>query len=49
MLAGHDATASYNNQVMRNIDEALINRDPKTSELVGELGGCALPAVASDD
>jgi peptide/nickel transport system substrate-binding protein len=37
MLAGHDATASYNNQVMRNIDEALLNRDPKTSELVGEL------------
>src|SRR5215212_3001013 len=36
-LAGHDATPGYNNQVMRNIDEALLNRDPKTSELVGEL------------
>ena len=37
MLAAHDSTASYNNQVMRNIDEALLNRDPKTSELVREL------------
>jgi peptide/nickel transport system substrate-binding protein len=37
MLAGYDSTASYNNQVMRNIDEALLNRDPKTSELVPEL------------
>ena len=37
MLAGHDATASFNNQIMRNFDEALLNRDPKTSELVPEL------------
>jgi peptide/nickel transport system substrate-binding protein len=37
MLAGYDSTASYNNQVMRNFDEALLNRDPKTSELVPEL------------
>jgi peptide/nickel transport system substrate-binding protein len=37
MLAGHDATADYNSQITRNIDEALLNRDPKTSELVGEL------------
>ena len=37
MLAAHDATASYNVQIMRNFDEALINRDSKTSELVPEL------------
>jgi peptide/nickel transport system substrate-binding protein len=37
MLAAHDSTASYNNQVMRNFTEALLNRDPKTSELVPEL------------
>jgi peptide/nickel transport system substrate-binding protein len=37
MLAAHDATASYNSQIMRNFDEALINRDPKTQELVPEL------------
>ena len=37
MLAGHDATAGFNNQVMRNFDEALLNRDPKTAELVPEL------------
>ena len=37
MLAGYDSTASYNNQVMRNVDEALLNRDPKTNEMVGEL------------
>jgi peptide/nickel transport system substrate-binding protein len=37
MLAGHDATADYNSQITRNIDEALLNRDPKTTELVPEL------------
>ena len=37
MLAAHDATASYNSQIMRNFDEALVNRDPKTQELVPEL------------
>jgi peptide/nickel transport system substrate-binding protein len=36
-LAGYNATPGYNNQVVRNIDEALLNRDPKTQELVPEL------------
>ena len=37
MLAAHDATATFSYPVMRNMTEALLNRDPKTNELVGEL------------
>jgi peptide/nickel transport system substrate-binding protein len=37
MLAAHDATATFSYPVMRNITEALLNRDPKTNELVPEL------------
>jgi peptide/nickel transport system substrate-binding protein len=37
MLASHDATATFSYPVMRNVTEALINRDPKTNELVPEL------------
>ena len=36
-LASYDGTASYSYPVMRNVTEALLNRDPKTTELVGEL------------
>jgi peptide/nickel transport system substrate-binding protein len=37
MLAYHDATASFSYPVMRNVTEALLNRDPVTNELVPEL------------
>ena len=37
MLASHDATATFSYPVMRNVTEALLNRDPKTNALVGEL------------
>jgi peptide/nickel transport system substrate-binding protein len=37
MLAAHDATATFSYPIMRNVTEALLNRDPKTSELVPEL------------
>ena len=37
MLAAHDATATFSYPVMRNITEALLNRDPATNQLVGEL------------
>ena len=37
MLASHDATATFSYPVMRNVTEALLNRDPKTTELVPEL------------
>ena len=36
-LAAHDSTPDYHTQIMRNFTEALLNRDPKTQELVGEL------------
>ena len=28
MLAAHDATATFSYPVMRNVTEALLNRDP---------------------
>jgi peptide/nickel transport system substrate-binding protein len=37
MLAAHDATASFSYPIMRNVTEALLNRDPVTNELVPEL------------
>jgi peptide/nickel transport system substrate-binding protein len=37
MLAAHDATATFSYPVMRNITEALLNRDPATNQLVPEL------------
>ena len=37
MLASHDATATFSYPVMRNVTEALLNRNPKTNEVVGEL------------
>src|SRR5688572_1127955 len=37
MLAAHDATATFSYPVMRNVTEALLNRDPATNQLVGEL------------
>src|SRR4051812_40387911 len=33
MLAAHDATASFSYPVMRNVTEALLNRNPVTNEL----------------
>ena len=37
MLAAHDATATFSYPVMRNITEALLNRDPATNQLAPEL------------
>jgi peptide/nickel transport system substrate-binding protein len=37
MLAAHDATATFSYPITRNVTEALINRNPKTNELVPEL------------
>jgi peptide/nickel transport system substrate-binding protein len=37
MLAAHDATATFSYPVMRNVTEALLNRDPATNQLVPEL------------
>jgi peptide/nickel transport system substrate-binding protein len=37
MLAAHDATATFSYPVMRNVTEALLNRDPATNQLIGEL------------
>src|SRR5215207_2237387 len=37
MLAAHDATASFSYPVMRNVTEALLNRNSVTNELVPEL------------
>src|SRR4051794_33484268 len=36
-LASYDATATFSYPVMRNVTEALLNRDPVTTELVPEL------------
>lgn len=36
-LASHETSMLSGLTVLRNIQEALINRDPKTNELVGEL------------
>jgi ABC-type transport system substrate-binding protein len=37
MLAAHDATATFSYPVMRNVTEALLNRNPTTNELAPEL------------
>jgi peptide/nickel transport system substrate-binding protein len=37
MLAAHDATATFSYPVMRNVTEALLNRDPVSNQLVPEL------------
>ena len=36
-LASPDSYSSFGYPVLRNVGEALTNRDPKTNELVGEL------------
>jgi peptide/nickel transport system substrate-binding protein len=36
-LASPDSYSSFGHPVLRNVGEALTNRDPKTNELVGEL------------